>query len=128
MALNFSNFMVFYNLSDSSYRTFDYKNQELKTIKKLCYDCNQFELLTKTMDEHNDESLKSYADELVNSRNEILSSKVLKVPFDYFDNSFKKKDGYAYYRTHSNNVKNFLKRFLNKSYLDFEPITIRPDE
>ena len=69
MALNFSNFMVFYKLSDSSYRTFDYKNQELKTIKNLCYDCNQFELLTKTMDEHNDESLKSYADELVNSRN-----------------------------------------------------------
>ena len=107
MALNFSNFMVFYKLSDSSYRTFDYKNQELKTIKKLFYDCNQFELLTKTMDEHNDESLKSYADKLVNSRNEILTSKVLKVPFDYFDNSFKKKDGYAYFRTHSNNVKKF---------------------
>ncbi len=33
MALNFSNFMVFYKLSDSSYRTFDYKNQELKPIK-----------------------------------------------------------------------------------------------
>ncbi len=59
------------------------------------------------MDEHNDESLKSYADELVNARNEILSSKVLKVPFDYFDNTFKNKDGYAYYRTHSNNVKFF---------------------
>ena len=105
MASNFANFMVFYKLSDSTYRTFDYKNQEYKTIKKLCYDCNQFELLTKNIDEHNDVSLKSYADELVESRNEILTSKVLKVPFDYFDNSFKKKDGYAYYRTHSNNVK-----------------------
>ena len=123
MASNFPNFMVFYKLSDSSYRTFDYKNQVYNTIKKLCYDCNQFELLTKTVDEHNDESLKLYADELVNARNEILTSKVLKVPFDYFDNSFKNKDGYAYYRTHSNNVKNFLKRFLNKSYLDFETIT-----
>ena len=62
MASNFANFMVFYKLSDSSYRTFNYKNQEYKTIRKLCYDCNQFELLTKTIDEHNDESLKSYAD------------------------------------------------------------------
>ena len=111
MALHFSNFMVFYKWSDSSYRTFDYKNQELKTIKKLCYDCNQFELLTKTMDEHNDESLKSYAVELVNSRNEILTSKVSKVPFDYFDNSFKKKDGYAYYRTHSKTSKTFKNDF-----------------
>jgi len=127
MALNFSNFIVFYKLSDSTYRTYNYNNQQFKTIKKLCYDSNQFELLTKTIDEHNDESLKSYADELVNSRNEILSSKVLKVPFDYFDNSFKNKDGYAYYRTHSNNVKNFLKRFLNKDHLDFEPITIQEE-
>jgi hypothetical protein len=127
MASNFANFMVFYKLSDSSYRTFDFKNKVYNTIKKLCYDCNQFELLTKTIDEHNDESLRIYADELVNSRNEILTSKVLKVPFDYFDNSFKNKDGYAYYRTHSNNVKNFLKRFLNKSYLDFEAITVQEE-
>ena len=123
----FANFIVFYKLSDSSYRTYNYNRQHYDTIKKLCYDSNQIELLTKSKDEHNDESLKSYADELVISRNEILSSKVLKVPFDYFDNSFKNKDGYAYYRTHSNNVKNFLKRFLNKKYLDFEPITIQEE-
>ena len=70
---NFPGFMVFYKLSDSSYRTYMFKTQEYKTIRKLCYDCNQFELLTKTTDEHNDESLKIYADELVNARNEILS-------------------------------------------------------
>ena len=52
MGSNFANFMVFYKLSDSSYRTFNYKNQKHETIRKLCYDCNQFELLTKTMDEH----------------------------------------------------------------------------
>ena len=107
MASNFANFIVFYKLNYSKFRTYNYKNQKFENIKKLCYDSNQFELLTKTIDEHNDESLKSYADELVNARNEILTSKVLKVPFDYFDNSFKKKDGYAYYRTHSNKVKNF---------------------
>ncbi len=91
MSSTFPNFMVFYKLSDSSYRTFNFKNQKYDTIKKLCYDCNQFELLTKSINEHNDESLKSYADEFVNARNEILTSKVLKVPFDYFDNSFKNK-------------------------------------
>ena len=69
MASNFSNLMVFYKLSDSSYRTYNYKTQEYKTTRKLCYDLNLFELLTKTIDEQNDENLKSYADELVNSRN-----------------------------------------------------------
>ena len=72
----FANFIVFYKLSDSSYRTYNYNRQHYETIKKLSYDSNQFELLTKTIDEHNDESLKSYADELVNARNEILTSKV----------------------------------------------------
>ncbi len=83
MSLTFANFIVFYKLSDSSYRTFNFNNKVFKTIKKLCYDSNQFELLSKSINEHNDESLKSYADELVISRNEILTSKVLKVPFDY---------------------------------------------
>ena len=78
MASNFANFIVFYKLNDSTFRIFNYKNQQYETIKKLCFDCNQFELLTKTTDEHNDESLKVYADELVTARNEILSSKVLK--------------------------------------------------
>ena len=112
MASKFANFMVYYKLSDSSFRTLDYKNQEFKTIRKLCYDCNQYELLTKTIDEHNDESLKVYADELVISRNEILTSKVLKMPFDYFDNIIILKSGYAFYRTHSHNVKSFLKRLF----------------
>lgn len=127
MDSNFANFIVFYKLSDSTFRTFNYNRQQYETIRKLCYDSNQFELLTKTMDEHNDESLKKYADELVESRNEILSSKVLKVPFDYFDNSYILKSGYAFYRTHSQNVKTFLKRFINKKYVDFEPITIQEE-
>ena len=67
MSSTFANFIVFYKLSDSTYRTYNYNNQQFKTIKKLCYDSNQFELLTKSINEHNDESLKSYADELVNS-------------------------------------------------------------
>ena len=57
MASNFANFMVFYKLSDSTYRTYNYNNQQFKTIKKLCYDSNQVELLTKTIDDHNDEYL-----------------------------------------------------------------------
>ncbi len=71
MSLTFANFIVFYNLNDSTFRIFNYNFQQFKTVKRLCYDSNQFELLTKCIDEHNDESLKSYADELVNARNEI---------------------------------------------------------
>ena len=58
MSSTFANFIVFYKLSDSTFRTFNYNFQQFKTVKKLCYDSNQFELLTKTIDEHNDESLK----------------------------------------------------------------------
>ncbi len=59
MSLTFANFIVFYKLSDSSYRTFNFNNKVFQTIEKLCYDCNQFELLTKSINEYNDESLKS---------------------------------------------------------------------
>ena len=41
MISNFTNFIVFYKLNDSTFRTFDYKNQQFKTIKKLCYDSNR---------------------------------------------------------------------------------------
>ena len=60
MSSTFANFTVFYKLTDSTFRLFDYKNQKYETVRKLCYDCNQFELLTKSIDEHNDESLKLY--------------------------------------------------------------------
>ena len=33
----FANFIVFYKLSDSSYRTYNYNRQQYDTIKKLCF-------------------------------------------------------------------------------------------
>ena len=124
MSTNFSNFIVFYKLSNSTFRTYNFRFQRFDTIPKMSYDSNQFEMLTKCTNELNDENLKVYADELIIARNELLSSTVLKVKFDYFDDSFKMTNGYYYYRNHSNNVKNFLKRFLKKEHLQFEPITI----
>ena len=38
MASNFANFLVYYKSSDSVFRTFDYKNQVYKTIKKLSFE------------------------------------------------------------------------------------------
>ena len=90
----------------------------------MSYDSNQFEMLTKNIDELKDENLTLYANDLVIARNELLQSKVLKFNFDYFDDSFKMANGYNYYRNHSNNVKGFLKRLIKKEHLNFEPITV----
>ena len=120
----FSNFIVFYKLSNSTFRTYNFKFQRFDTISKLQYDSNQYEMLTKCIDELNDDNLKVYADELIIDRNELLQSKTLKIKFDYFDDSFKMTNGYYYYRNHSNNVKSFLKRLIKKQYLNFEPITL----
>ena len=106
----FSNFIVFYKLANSNFRTYNYRFQRFDTISKLQYDSNQYEMLTKCIDELNDDNLKVYADELIIDRNELLQSKTLKIKFDYFDDSFKMTNGYYYYRNHSNNVKSFLKR------------------
>ena len=119
-----SNFIVFYKLSNLSFRTYNYRFQRFDTISKLQYDSNQYEMLTKCIDELNDENLKIYADELVIARNKLLSSKTLKIKFDYFDDSFKMSNGQYYYRNHSNNVKSFLKRLIKKQYLNFEPIIL----
>ena len=124
MSTNFSNFIVFYKLSNSTFRTYNFKFQRFDTISKLQYDSNQYEMLTKCIDDLNDDNLKVYADELIIDRNELLQSKTLKIKFDYFDDSFKMTNGYYYYRNHSNNVKSFLKRLIKKQYLNFEPITL----
>jgi hypothetical protein len=88
---------------------------------------NEFEFLTKNKEDLSDEGLINYADELIQYRNEILSSKSLKVPFDYFDNSFK-CSGRTFFRSHSNNVKTFIKKFLKKEHLNFEPITVQEED
>ena len=119
-----SNFIVFYKLPNHTFRTYNHRFQRFDTISKLQYDGNQFEMLTKCIADLTDDNLVLYADELIIARNELLSSTVLKYKYDYFDDSFKLKNGSHYYRNHSNNVKSFLKRFLKKEHLNFEPITM----
>lgn len=119
-----SNFIVFFKLSNSNFRIYNFRFQTFTTESKLSYGSNQFEMLTKCVNDFTDENLVQYADQLVIDRNEILSSNVLKYKFDYFDDSFKMPNGYNYYRNHSNNVKGFVKRLLKKEHLNFEPITI----
>ena len=108
MSTNFSNFIVFYKLANSTFRTYNYRFQRFDTISKLQYDSNQYEMLTKCIDELNDDNLKVYADELIIARKELLQSKTLKINFDYVDDLFK--------MNHSNNVKSFLKRLIKKQY------------
>ena len=81
--LTHSNFIVFYKLSNSTFRTYNFKFQRFDTISKLQYDSNQYEMLTKCIDDLNDDNSKVYADELIIASNELLSSTVLKVKFDY---------------------------------------------
>lgn len=121
------NFIVWFKLSDSQFRTYNYNLQKYQTQSVLSREMNEFEFLTKNKDDLTDEGLKAYADELVESRNELLTSKALKVPFDYFDNSFK-CSGRTFFRTHSNNVKTFIKKFLKKEHLNFEPITVQEED
>ena len=118
-----SNFIVFFKLSNHTIRTYNHRFQRFDTISKLQYDGNQFEMLTKNINELTDDNLVLYADELVIARNELLSSKTLKIKFDYFDDSYKLTNGSHYYRNHSNNVKGFLKRLIKKEYFNFESIT-----
>ena len=100
-----SNFVVFFKVSNYTFRVYNYKFQTFATVSKITYDSNQFEMLTKNINELKDENLILYANDLVIARNELLQSKVLKFNFDYFDDSFKMANGYNYYRNHSNNVK-----------------------
>lgn len=121
------NFIVWYKLSDGQFRTYNYQLQKYKTQSCLTREMNEFEFITKNKEELTDEGLQTYADDLVDSRNELLTSKALKVPFDYFDNSFK-CSGRIFYRSHSNNVKTFIKKFLKKEHLEFEPITVQEED
>jgi hypothetical protein len=69
----------------------------------------------------------AYSVNIVQYRNELLNSKTLKIDFDYFDNTYKKKDGEIFYRNHSQNVKTFFKRLCKDSknqykFKDYEDV------
>jgi len=107
------NFQVFHKPKTDQDHIYNYETQEytIKSIKPI--NINSFELLPGY--EPTEGGLKSFADDMITWRNEILSSKVLKNPFDYFDNSFTLQNGNTYYRTHSININAFLKRLITSS-------------
>lgn len=123
------NFIVWYKLPSMLYRTFEYQSSTFETVQTLDkFEMNQFEFLTKKSNDKTDDNLKQYADELVLMRNDLLSCICLKNPFDYFDNSYIMQNGKIFYRNHSNNVKTFLKKFMNSIYRTFEPIEAYEEE
>lgn len=121
--MSIPNFMTWYKKSDNTFRTLDYKTKVFKTVDILPDSINQFEMNDKTYEDIDDKALIKYTDNVVEWRNDILYCKTFKMPFDYFDNSFK-VDGKIFYRTHHNNILTFIKRFINKMYKDFENITL----
>jgi len=122
--MSIPNFVTWYKLPSYNFRIYDYETKQLSTSKTLDFKCNQFEYKPKHVEDKTDDKLIEYAEILIFERNQILSSKALKLKFDYFDNSFKYSDDKIFYRNHSNNIKNFLKRFMKKDHLEYDPIDI----
>ena len=116
-------FIVWYKTSDQRFRVCYSDTHILCTLDNISSrTSNQFELISKI--KASDEVLINFCEAIVVYRNEILSTKKLLKPFDYFDNSLTLDAGSIYYRTHSNNIINFMKRFIKREYLQFEAITI----
>jgi hypothetical protein len=127
------NFIVWYKLYDNSFNIIEYNNKDTvvntSNIGKSGFaPMNQYEFICKNADDKTEENLKAYMNTIIEDRNEILTSKCLKKPFDYFDNSYKMGNGNIFYRTHSNNVKTFMKRFMNSDYQSYDPIQIYEEE
>lgn len=138
---NIPNFIVWYKLPSNDFRVYNYCTKELTTESVLAkFVMNQFEYITKSIQDKTDEKLIEYSNDLIRWRNELIGSQFLKVPFDYFDNSLvmpigenvhifedddgnqTQKRGRIFYRNHSNNIKTFVKKFIKQHYKTFDPI------
>ncbi len=105
------NFIVWFKLPNGYFRIFEHETQSLETVDRLSkFEMNQFEYLT-TKEKRTDEDLIEYSKQIILDRNQLIISKYLMKPFDYFDNTFRCK-GNPFYRNHSNNVKTFIKKFI----------------
>lgn len=124
------NFIVWYKVFDNTFNILEYNNKEnvVNTSNIGKYKMNQFEFICKNADDKTEENLKLYLNTIIQDRDEILKSKNLRKPFDYFDNSYIMGNGDIFYRTHSNNVKTFLKKFMNDEYKSYDPIQIYEEE
>ena len=112
--MTFPNFITYIKNKSNTFNTYNYELNEYKTIEKLEYNINQFEVFKSYA--NNNQGLKQFADDLIKWRNELLKYKI-----DYFDNSFVKDDGHLYYKTHSNNVCSILNRYItNTTFEDIE--------
>ncbi len=147
------NFIVWFKLPNGHFRTFEHETQSFETVERLTkFEMNQFEYLTKK-DKKTDDDLIEYSKEIILDRSQLMSSKRLYRPFDYFDNNLKcggnknkqkfhkaedESNKYIFFRNHSNNVKTFIKRLVtlpgstkeNPLQINdvFEPIHIYEEE
>ncbi len=104
------NFIVWFKLPNGYFRIFEHETQSLETVDRLSkFEMNQFEYLTKK-ENRSDDDLIEYSKQIILDRNQLITSKYLTKPFDYFDNTLICSHQ-IYYRNHSNNVKTFIKKF-----------------
>ena len=115
------NYLVWYKTANEEFRIMLSESRQISTVEKLPNNINQFEMNDKS--KAIDENLILYCDNIKIWRDEIVRCLLLKIPFDYFDNSFFNEDLSIFYRHHSNNVCTFIKRFLKSDYKTFDIIT-----
>jgi len=140
------NFVVWYQNSNNQYRLYNYQTCEYTLSNDLpskqinsFYLPSKYQLLKRDIEKENisietyyimlDNNMKEYSHKLVIDRDELMNYKKLKIQFDYFDNSFIKTDGLAYYRTHSSNVRVFMNKLLKDEnnvykYASYDDVTL----
>lgn len=125
--MSIPNFIVWYKKEDATFRILYHHDKKFETVDNFDdINMNQFELGNHL--KGNDTNLLIYCDKLIKWRNEILNSKIFKIPFDYFDNTFLNRDFSIFYRTHYNNILTFMKRFIKSDYKYYEIITKQEEE
>ena len=113
-------FQVYFKDEINDYHIYNYGESSYSKSAKISFNMNTFEMF-KGYEASND-GLKRFADDIVKWRNEILNCKTLKKQFDYFDDSVILSSGKKYFKTHSSNIKSFLRRLIPKQ--DFDNITL----
>jgi hypothetical protein len=115
-------FLVYYQLSNGKYRTYNYLSKEYKTINILPTDISNFYIPKNKKFKMlgNDEGLKTYAEKLYDSRTSLLKY----CKFDYILGALNKETNKRSIRTHNKAIEAFFYIHRNKKeYEHFEPIS-----
>ncbi|CAM9745311.1 unnamed protein product, partial [Ectocarpus fasciculatus] len=125
------NFCVFVKL-ENEYIIYEYESKTFITCERLPYNMNTFFIPKHRLPKNKNEIKKDknkflsfiheespkYAEQLIKDVLELNDA----IGFNYFDNSYKFKNGEIRYRSHGSNVVSFFIRLSKKYYEHFEPV------